>query len=87
MNILSGLWSKVAVGFAVVSGLFFMFIRYQSSKIAKLKKENNTLKATKKAQAKQDSFKETIIKNETQKIKENVNVSKTKSKLDRLNDM
>jgi len=70
MNIFNGIMAKVAAAFAVVAGVFFTIMRYQSRKIKGLKRENKTLnkKNEIKTQATIDTKK--VISNEQKAIDE-----------------
>lgn len=90
MGLLSGIWSKVSAGLAVVIAVFWFFIKYQSSRIDSLKKKNKTL--SKKNELKEQSAVDVanVVANEQKEILEmtkGVNASDKKITLDDINNL
>lgn len=86
MNIFAGLWSKVAAFFAVLSAVFYFFIKYQRGEIKELEHENKVIKKNSEIQSENDEFKATVISAEQDEILKAISNEKNKSTLDRLNN-
>lgn len=64
----TGITAKVAAFFAVLSGVFFMVIRYQSNKNDRLEHENKTINKKSEMQEESAVIKARIIADEQEQV-------------------
>lgn len=68
INLFTGIWSKIAAALAAISGVFFMIMRYQSSKIDRLEDENKKAKQEIKIKEKAAVDKARVMANEQESV-------------------
>lgn len=86
----AGITAKVAAFFAVLSGVFFMVIRYQSNKNDRLEHENETIHKKIEMQDSQSTFVAKVLADEQDellKMTKEVNSNDKKPSLDDINNL
>lgn len=68
MNIFSGLMAKVAAGFALLSGVMFLVIKYLVGRNGELKHEVETIHKKSKMQAQGAEFQAKVLANEQDEV-------------------
>ena len=68
IGLFTGIWSKLAAGFALLSAAFLLFIKWQSGKIKRLNHENKTLDKKNEIKAEAAINKEKVLADEDKAI-------------------
>ena len=89
-NLFTGIWAKVAAVFAFIAGSFWLVILFQSKKISRLKRENQSITKKSEIQEEDAISKARLIANEQEAVlsmTKEVNKSDEKITVDTLNDL